>query len=88
MENYFIFDERELERVGLVCPACNTEAVFDLGKDHTAIVARECPGCGSHTFVEAFTTEAKQNYNWVTWYKKAREVKKNVGIRLYFRKPE
>ena len=86
MQDYYIFDEPELERIGFVCLGCNTESVFDLSKDQTANVARECPGCGNIKFVESFITEMKQQYNWITWYKKVRDLKKNVGIRLYFKK--
>lgn len=86
MDDYFIFNETELERVGVLCPKCETEAVFDLRKDQTANETRECPGCGSTDFLVGFTTDARQNYNWITYYKRVRELKKAVGIRLYFRK--
>lgn len=87
MQDYFIFDETELVRIGIVCPHCNTESIFDLAKDHTANVSRDCPGCGNPKFVESFTTESRQNYSWITWYKKVRELKKNVAVRFYFKKP-
>ena len=86
MQDYFIFDEGELEKIGLVCPHCNTESLFDLSKDQTANAARSCPGCGSNDFLESFATEVKHNYNWITWYKKVRSVKKKVGVRLYFKR--
>jgi hypothetical protein len=86
MQNYFIFDEPDLEKIGLICPNCNTESVFDLSKDQTANVPRDCPGCGNAKFVESFMTEVKASYNWITWYKKVREIKKSVGIRFYFKR--
>ncbi len=81
-----IFDERDLEKIGIVCPHCGTESVFDLGKDQTANQSRDCPGCGNPEFLASFTTEACQHYNWITYYKKARDLNKNVGIRLYLKK--
>ncbi|MFY9703329.1 MAG: hypothetical protein WAK02_14335, partial [Terriglobales bacterium] len=68
-DSHLIFDEQDLEKVGIVCPHCGTESVFDLSKDQTANQTRECPGCGNAEFLSGFTTEAKQNYNWVTYYK-------------------
>ena len=87
MQDYYIFDETELERIGIVCPDCNTESIFDLSKDQTANQSRSCPGCGSEKFLPSFTTEAKQNYNWVTYYKRGREIKKGAGLRFYFKRP-
>jgi hypothetical protein len=29
VHDYYIFDEQEMEKIGLVCPECNTESVFD-----------------------------------------------------------
>lgn len=87
VQDYFIFDESDLVRIGVVCPDCNTESVFDLSKDQGANVARGCPGCGKTSFVEKFTTKYSRDYNWVTWYKSALDAKKSVGVRLYFKKP-
>jgi transcription elongation factor Elf1 len=78
MLNYEVYEEKELVRVGVVCPHCNTESVFDLSKDQTANVGRECPGCGDSEFLRSFQTEAKQSYNWVTYYKRVKEISKKV----------
>ena len=88
VQDYFIFDEPELERVGVVCPHCSTESVFDLAKEQVSHTGRECPGCGNSDFLGSFITEAKQSYNWVTYYKRVHDIKKKVGIRLYFKKHE
>ena len=50
MECPVVFEEQELKGVGVVCRHCETEAIFDLSKDHTAIVDRNCPGCGESYF--------------------------------------
>lgn len=84
MDNCYIFEEQELERIGVVCPGCATESVFDLSRDQTANETRECPGCGSLEFLKSFQTEVRQNYNWVTYYKRGREMKKDVRVRFYF----
>lgn len=85
VQDYAIFEESELERIGVVCPVCGTEAIFDLGKDQTANQTKPCPGCGGD-LVTSFTTEARQSYNWVTYYKRGRDVKKAVTLRFYFRR--
>jgi hypothetical protein len=36
MERPVIFEEKELVKIGIVCPDCATESIFDLSKDHTA----------------------------------------------------
>jgi hypothetical protein len=84
MERLIAFEESELARIGIVCPNCGTESIFDLGKDQAATTARDCPGCGKHDFLESFTTEARQNYNWITYYKRGKEIKKQVRVRFYF----
>jgi hypothetical protein len=70
MERPVIFEEKELAKIGIVCPVCATESIFDLSKDHTANTGRACPGCGKENFLPSFTTEARQTYNWVTYYKR------------------
>lgn len=86
MENYFIFDESELVRIGVVCPDCNTESVFDLGKDQTANKAHDCPGCDAE-ILPAFRTEARQDYNWITYYQRGRGSEKKAKLLFYFKKP-
>src|SRR6266852_4685081 len=81
-----IFNEKELERIGIVCPNCGTESIFDLDKDQTANQDKACPGCGGSEFLKSFTTEVKQNYNFVTYYKRVRDMAKNVEVHLYFKK--
>jgi hypothetical protein len=73
-----------LQRIGIACPDCETESIFDLSKDQTANVGRICPRCGNSKFLESFVTEQKQKYNWVTYYKRGKEITKNVTVRLYF----
>ena len=86
MENYLIFDEQELVRIGAVCPDCGTEAIFDLTKDQAAHRPRVCPGCDAE-LVEQFQTEAKQTYNWITYYKRGRDTKKRPRLLFYFKRP-
>jgi len=87
MEHLFVFAEQELERIGVVCPNCGTESIFDLSKDQSANVDRNCPGCGTEDYLKSFVMEAKQVYNWITYYKRIREIKKNVRIHFYFKRP-
>lgn len=87
MEHMLVFEESDLERVGIVCPNCRTESIFDLLKDQTANVDRSCPGCGMAEYLKSFAMEAKQTYNWITYYKRIRDIKKNVQIRFYFKRP-
>jgi hypothetical protein len=84
MERLIAFEESELARIGIICPDCATESIFDLAKDQTANTPRTCPGCGQANFLESFFTENRQNYNWVTYYKRGREIKKRVRVRFYF----
>lgn len=86
MEDYFIFGEKELARMGVVCSACGTEVIFDLTKDQTANQSRQCPGCDA-VLLASYRTEARQDYNWITYYKKARDTqKKEAVLRFYFDK--
>lgn len=79
------YDESELTHIGVECPTCGTESIFNLEKDHTANKTHNCPGC-DQPLLESFTTEARQNYNWITHYQRARTAKKNVAIRFYFKR--
>ena len=79
------YDEAELERIGIICAGCGTEAIFDLKKDHTANASHNCPGCDQE-LLESFTRESTSHYNWVTYYQMGRNAKKNPAIRFYFRR--
>ncbi len=83
MENIIVFEEKDLERIGVVCPICQTESIFDLSKDQTANADKSCPGCGQTEFLSAFRVEAAQRYNWITYYKRVRDLQKNVKLRFY-----
>lgn len=72
---------------GLSARTCNTESIFDLSKDQTANQTRYCPGCGSDKFLPSFTTTARQDYNWITYYKRGRDMQKAAGVRFYFKRP-
>jgi hypothetical protein len=88
MQDYFIFDEKELVRIGLVCLDCNTESVFDLTRDQSAITNRGCPGCGKE-LVKCWATPQRQEYNWITWYRKVQmDTSKGVLVRFYFKRNE
>jgi hypothetical protein len=47
MQDYFDFDESELEKVGVRCVECATETVFDLRRDQAAHAPRLCPAATS-----------------------------------------
>jgi hypothetical protein len=79
-----IFEAADLKRIGLVCDQCGTESIFDLAKPPSANTSRDCPGCGEADFLEAFFTEAKQHYNWVSYYQRGLHMTKNVKLRFYF----
>ena len=83
MQSPIVFSEAELQRIGVVCPECRTEAIFDLKADHTANVNRECVGCGDAKFLESFTLPQRK-YNTITYYKAAGELSKSGAIRFYF----
>ena len=85
VERLIVFDEPDLERIGIICPNCGTESIFDLTKDQTANVDRCCPGCGTTDYLASFIVEAKQTYNWITYYKRMRDIKKTVRLRFYFK---
>ena len=65
-----------LERIGIVCPDCQTEAIFDLG-DKSANPPRNCPGCDKELLPQ-FPTGSRET-EW------RREIAKNGAVRLYFR---
>jgi hypothetical protein len=86
MEDYFIFDEKELARIGIVCAHCDTEIIFDLDKDQAINQTTNCPRCNKELFRLALT-ETPQQYAWISLYKRARDAQKqNITVRLYFRK--
>jgi hypothetical protein len=64
--------------------ATPTESIFNLSNDQIADETKECPGCGSSEFLKSFQPEVRQNYNWVTYYKRGREMKKDVRVRFLF----
>lgn len=85
MDEYLAFDEADLAKIGVVCPACKTESVFSLDYEKISARAHSCPCCDTE-ILAAYRTEAKQDYNWITYYKRVRELDKNVKLRFYFRK--
>jgi MinD superfamily P-loop ATPase len=84
MQSPIVFKEAELKKIGVVCQHCQTEAIFDLSKDHTAISDRVCPGCGKDDFLRSFVVPQHRTYNSVTYYKGAIVHEKSSTIRLYF----
>ena len=84
MQSPIVFKEAELKKIGVVCSHCQTEAIFDLSKDHTAITDRVCPGCGKDDFLQSLVLQQHRRYNPVTYYKGAVEWQKSSSIRLYF----
>ena len=84
LDDWIGYRASELDRIGIVCQGCGTEAIFDLKKDQTANVPHNCPGC-DHKLLET-TAAASPVYNWVTYYKAGRDAPKNVEIRFYFRR--
>jgi transcription elongation factor Elf1 len=86
LEALVVFSEQDLERIGVVCPHCGTESIFNLTKDQAANTDRSCPGCGNADYLARFVMEAKQEYNWITYYKRVRDLAKNVQIRFYFKR--
>lgn len=89
MENYSVFNPQELTRIGIVCPVCQTESIFELSSPIGAVGDRNCPGC-SKQMLGAFAHNAKQ-HNLITLYKDVLERRpkannKEFEIRLYFKK--
>jgi len=37
----------ELNRIGVTCPTCKSEMVFDCASDRSPVGGWECPGCGA-----------------------------------------
>ena len=90
MQNYDIFDEKALARIGVVCPRCKTEAVFDLSREQNAQEPRKCSGCGKD-LLDVFA-RGTTSYTLVTWYKTMRDMEKKINgeaveVKFYFRKP-
>jgi hypothetical protein len=81
-----VFEEGQLDRIGVVCPDCDTESVFDLNRDQVSHDNKACPGCGKYDFLECFIFDANRRQdNWVTKYKRLKDTTKNVTVRLYFK---
>ncbi len=78
------FEERQLSRIGVVCPICSTESIFDLNRDQSALANRSCPGCGGQDFLPHLVSNQRQEYNWITYYKRMRDTEKKATVRLYF----
>ena len=86
MEDYLVFDEKELARIGITCVNCNTEVIFDLDEDQGLKQTTNCPRCDKELFRLA-VSESPQQYEWISLYKRARDAKKpNIAVHLYFRK--
>lgn len=86
MEDYYIFEEKELVRVGVVCPDCQTETIFNLTGENvaTAVKPRMCTGCDKELLpvIPASTV----SYNAVTAYKRLLDWDKKLKLRFYFKR--
>lgn len=87
MQDYHVFNEAELERIGVVCKDCNTEVIFDLTNDQTATGHKACPGCNKE-LLKSWEVPQNKIYNWVTYYKGGRDSvsSKPAEIRFYFKR--
>lgn len=84
MEDYYIFDEFELLKIGVTCRECGTEVLFDMTKEQKALDA-DCPGCHKELLFK-FSRRAASEYTAISEYKALRDMPKSNAMRLYFKK--
>ena len=89
MDDFVSFDESCLRKIGVACPACHTEVVFDIANAHEPNIVM-CPGCHKNELLHLMLLGAEfpERFTWVTLHKWIRDHAKDVPLRLYFWKEQ
>jgi hypothetical protein len=92
MDDFVIFDESCLRKIGVTCPACHTEVVFDVSNEREPHIVM-CPGCHKNELlnlmgIELLRAEFPEKFTWVTLHKWIRDHAKDITLRLYFRQEQ
>jgi hypothetical protein len=88
MEDYAVFEEGMLERIGVTCARCGTTVTYDLSEE-LAVKKLTCSYCQRVLLdvVDACIDtdrELPQQYSWLTLYKWLRGQAKENTICFYF----
>jgi len=88
MDDYTVFEEGMLERIGVTCAGCGTTITYDLSEE-LAVKKLTCSYC-RRVLLEVVDTSIDidrgfpQQYSWLTLYKWLRSQAKENTIRFYF----
>ena len=88
MDDYAVFEEGLLERIGITCARCGTTVTYDLSEE-LAVTRLTCSNC-QRVLLDVVSTcidsgqGFPQQYSWLTLYKWLRGQAKENTIRLYF----
>lgn len=88
MDQYAIFEEGMLERIGVTCAECGTTATYDLSEE-LAVKKITCSHC-ERVLLDLVDTSIDpgrgfpRQYSWLTLYKWLRGQAKENKILLYF----
>lgn len=88
MDDYAVFEEGMLERIGITCARCGTTVTYDLSEE-LAVKRLTCSNCQRVLLdvVDTCSDSSRafpQQYSWLTLYKWLRSQAKENTIRLYF----
>jgi hypothetical protein len=88
MDDYAVFEEGLLERIGITCARCGTTVTYDLSEE-LAVTRLTCSNC-QRVLLDVLDTcvdsgrRLPQQYSWLTLYKWLRAQAKENTILLYF----
>jgi len=88
MDDYVVFEEGMLERIGVTCARCGTTVTYDLSEE-LAVKKLTCSYC-QRVLLDVVDTcidsdrGFPQQYSWLTLYKWLRGQAKENTIRFYF----
>jgi DNA-directed RNA polymerase subunit RPC12/RpoP len=88
MDDYAVFEEGMLERIGITCARCGTTVSYALSEE-LAVKTLRCSYC-QRVLLDVVDTcldsnrRFPQQYSWLTLYKWLRSQAKENTIRLYF----
>ena len=87
MDDYAVFEEGMLERIGVTCARCGTTVTYDLSED-LAVKKLTCSYCHRVLLDVVETIDPDRGfpkqYSWLTLYKWLRSQPKENTIRFYF----
>jgi len=87
MNELLVYDEGELDRIGITCNTCkNRETIFQLSdaklNNGTTFV---CPICATE-LIGMDPQGEYANFTWLMRYKRAKDEKKRCTVKFYFDK--